>query len=275
MGSYAPARAVFNQRKREKVLEDHAAGFSKAMGRRDPSVTEEQREEASRRLLLTPTTATEYQLKSVLAGSFVFRFSLGARGETARGVTRSALAVRRFTAMFSELGGPIYVLCSYFTASKRTEGIVHNIGALGHVNAWLCPAGAMSDAFVATFHSPGMEETRAPLMLFHVFDPTDDELRAGSLTTALFQAANQPYDYRPWYCVPLWQSARDSLFQQINPAYDHKKQWEALLQCGVSNNAAKTHLGRRAAAQKGKEAGVSRNDIKKQGIWNRRLARDA
>jgi len=26
VGSYAPAGAVFNQRKREKVLEDHAAG---------------------------------------------------------------------------------------------------------------------------------------------------------------------------------------------------------------------------------------------------------
>ena len=44
------------------------------VGRRDPSVTEEQRKKASRRLLLTPTTAAEYQLKSVLAGLFVFTF---------------------------------------------------------------------------------------------------------------------------------------------------------------------------------------------------------
>jgi len=275
VGSYAPARAVFNQRKREKVLEDHAAGSSKAVGRRDPSVTEEQREEASRRLLLTPTTAAEYQLKSVLAGLFVFTFSLDARGGTARGVTWSDLAVRRFTAMFSELGGPIYVLCTYITASKTTEGIVHNIGALGHVNAWLCPVGAMADALVATFHSPGMDETRPLVTLSPVFDPTDAELRAGGVTPALYRAADQPYGYRPWYRVPLWPSARGSLFQQINPAYHHKKQREVLLQCGVSNNAAKTHLGRRAAAQKGKEAGVSENDIKKQGIWNPGLARGA
>jgi len=135
VGSYAPARADFNQRKRGKVLGNHAAGSSKAVGRRDPSVTEEQREEASRSLLLTPKTAAECQLKSVLTGLFVFTFSLDARGGTARGVIWSDLAVRRFTAMFSELGGPIYVLRTYITVSKTKEGIVHNIGVLGHVRA--------------------------------------------------------------------------------------------------------------------------------------------
>ena len=34
-------------------------------------------------------------------------------------------------------------------------------------------------------------------------------------------------------------------------------------------------MGRRAAAQKGKEAGVSENDIKKQGTWTPGLARSA
>jgi len=185
VGSYAPARAVFNQCKREKVLDDHAAGSSKAVGRRDPSVTEEKREEASRRLLLTPTTAAEYQLKSVLAGLFVFTFSLEARGGTARGVTWSDLAVGRFTATLSDLGGPIYVLYTHNTASKTTEDIVHNIGALGRVNAWLCPVGAMADALDATFHSPGMDETRPPVTLSPVFDTTDDELRVGGVTPAL------------------------------------------------------------------------------------------
>ena len=173
VGSYAPARAVFDQRTREKVLEDHAAGSSKAVGPRDPSVSEEQWEEASRRLRLTPTTAVEYQLKSVLASLFMCAFSLDARGGTARGVTWSDLAVRRLTAMFSGLGGPIFVLCKYITASKTMEGIVHIIGALGHVNAWLCPVGAMADALVANFESPGMDETRPPVTLSPVFDPTD------------------------------------------------------------------------------------------------------
>jgi len=133
VGSYAPARAVFNQRKRGKVLGNHAAGPSKAVGRWDPSVTEEQREEALRSLLLTQKTAAECQLKSVLTGLFVFTFSLDARGGTAWGVIWSDLAVRRFTVMFSELGGPIYVLRTYITVSKTKEGIVHNIGVLGHV----------------------------------------------------------------------------------------------------------------------------------------------
>jgi len=177
--------------------------------------------------------------------------------------------------MFSELGGPIYILYTYITASKTTEGIVHNIGALGLVNAWLCAVGAMADALVATFHSPGMDEARPPVTLSPVFNPTDAELRAGGVTPALYRAADQPYCYRLWYRVPLWPSARGSLFQQINPAYHHKKQRGVLLQCGVSNNAAKTHLGRRAAAQKGKETGVPENDIKKQGIWNPGLARGA
>jgi len=43
----------------------------------------------------------------------------------------------------------------------------------------------------------------------------------------------------------------------------------------VSRTAAKTHLGRQAAAQKGKEAGVSESDIKKHGIWNQGVARGA
>ena len=245
------------------------------MGRRDPSVTEEQREEASRRLLLTPTTAAEYQLKSVLAGLFVFTFSLEARGGTARGVTWSDLAVGRFTATLSELGGPIYVLCTYNTALKTTDDIVHNIGALGRVNAWLCPGGAMADALVATFHSPGMDQTRPPVTLSRVFDPTDDELRVGGVTPALYRAADQTCGSPPWYRVPLWPSARGCLFQQIKIAFIQQNQRDVLLQCSVSNNAAKTHLGRRAAAQKGKEAGVSENDIKKQGTWNPGLTRSA
>jgi len=61
----------------------------------------------------------------------------------------------------------------------------------------------------------------------------------------------------------------------MNAAYLQKKQREVFLQCGVSRTAAKTHLGRQAAAQKGKEAGVSENDIKKQGIWNQGVARGA
>ena len=43
----------------------------------------------------------------------------------------------------------------------------------------------------------------------------------------------------------------------------------------MSRTAAKTHLGRQAAAQKGKEAGVSESDIKKHGIWNQGVARGA
>jgi len=229
-GSYAPARAVFNQHKRERVLEDHAAGFPKAVRRRDPSVTEEQREEVSRRLLLTPTSPAAYQLKSVLAGLFAFTFSLHARGGTARGVAWSYLAVRQFPAMFSEVGGPIDVLCTYITASKTSEGIVHNIGALGHANAWLCPVGAMADAMVATFHAPGMDESRPPQAFQPSFQPTDAELRASGVDPTRYWAADQPYGFRAWYRVPLWPSARGHIFAQINAAYHQKKQREVLLQ---------------------------------------------
>jgi len=213
-GIYAPYRAVYNQRKREKVLEDHAAGFSKAVRRRDPSVTEEQREEVSRRLLLTSTSSAAYQLKSVLADLFIFTFSLDARGGTARGVAWSDLAVRQLPAMFSEVVGPIDVLFTYITASKTSKGIVHNIGALGHVNVWLCPVGAMADAMVATFHAPEMDESRPPQAFHPSFKPTDAELRASGVGPTRYWAADQPYGFRAWYRVPLWPSARGNAVAQ-------------------------------------------------------------
>lgn len=93
-GSYGPAVSVVKQRKREKVLEDQAAGASKALGRRDPSMSDEQREDAVRRLLLFPTSATQHRLRALLAALFVLPFSLEARGTTARGIVCSDMVVR-------------------------------------------------------------------------------------------------------------------------------------------------------------------------------------
>lgn len=68
------------------------------------------------------------------------------------------MSLRKFNAMF---GAGVDVLCTYITATKTMEGTVRCVGSLPHVDASLCPFGALSDALVASFHGPG-QDTSAP-----------------------------------------------------------------------------------------------------------------
>ncbi|KAK1857401.1 hypothetical protein I4F81_000020 [Pyropia yezoensis] len=102
--SYELAVSVCKKRKREKVLEDHAAGASKTLGRRSPSLSDDQRKAAVRWLLLLPTSAMKHRLRALLASLFVLSFSLEARGATAHGIVWSDMVVRQLPAMFSAHG---------------------------------------------------------------------------------------------------------------------------------------------------------------------------
>lgn len=274
-GSYAPAVAVVKQRKREKVLQDQAVGASKALGRRNPSVTDAQREEVVRRLLLLPTTATQHRLKALLAALFVLCFSLEARGATARGVVWSDVVVRQFPAMFSANGKALNVLCTYILATKTTEGITHCIGSLPHVNPWLCPVGATADALVAVYHRPGLDSTRPPVSFAPVFSPSEELLVQTGIDPAAFRAAGEEFGARPWYRLAMFPAAQGGAFKEMPYGYHNDHIKATLVASGVPLWAASTHLCRRAAAQKGKEAGASESDNKQQGLWSTSMAKGA
>lgn len=274
-GSYGPAVSVVKQRKREKVLEDQAAGASKALGRRDPSMSDEQREAAVRRLLLLPTSATQYRLKSLLAALFVLSFALEARGATSRGIVWSDLVVRHFPAMFSAAGKALAVLCTYILATKTTEGITHCIGSLPHVNPWLCPVGAMADALIATYHRPGSDTSRPPVSFAPIHNPSEEQMLLCRVDPAAFQAANHRFGLRPWYRMLMFQSALGGIYKEMPYQYHAEHLKATLVASGVPAWAASTHVCRRAAAQKGKEAGASESDNKQQGIWSTSMAKGA
>lgn len=192
-GSFPPAVAVVKQRTREKVMENQAAGLNKALGKRDPAIADAQCREVVKRLLLLPETAGKVQLQSVLAALFVITFALEARGATARGLVWSDLAVRQFEAMFSASGEALDVLCTYITATKTKEGGLFSIGALPHVDPWLCPFGAAADALVALCHGPGQDTSVPPSPLEPVSKPTDEGLRARGVNPEHYREAVNVY----------------------------------------------------------------------------------
>lgn len=214
-GSHGQAVSAVKQRKREKVLEDQAAGASKALGRCDPSMSDEQREAAVRRLLLLPTTATQYRLKSLLAALFVLSFALEARGATSRGIVWSDLVVRHFPAMFSAAGKALAVLCTYILATKTTEDITHCIGSLPHVNPRLCPVGAMADAFTVTYHRPGSDTSHPPVSFATINNPSEAQMLLSRVHPAAFQADKQRLGLRPWYRMLMFQSALGGIYKEM------------------------------------------------------------
>jgi len=135
--SYRRAKAVLDRRKRNGILKESAAGVAKAIGKRNVSVTDQQRALTSKGMLLRQTT--ELQLISYLRLSalWIVQYALEARGETVRGLTWSDIVRRLFDGMFSANGKGLDILSCYISATKTTEGLVRNIGALSHVEPWL------------------------------------------------------------------------------------------------------------------------------------------
>lgn len=274
-GSFPPAVSVVGQRKREAVLQRQATGSNKAIGKRDAVITDAQRRDVVRELLLCPRTAVQFVLKSLISALFVMTFALEARGATARGLVWSDLALRKFEAMFSAGGQPVDVLCTYITATKTTEGNAHCIGCLPHVDPWLCPFGAVADAAVALCHAPGQDPTVPPTDLQPVLRPNDDELQAAGVLPAHYREAGTEYGFRPWYKLLLFPAPRGGPFKEMTYRYHNDSTSKVMMAKGVPDWAAKTHICRRAAAQRGSEAGASESDNKRQGLWSQGMARGA
>ena len=138
-GSYRPAKAILDRRKRDGILQQSAAGVAKAIGKRNVSVTDQQRALTSKGMLLGQTTELQLNAYLRLNALWILQNALEARGETVRGPTWSDIARRLFDGIFSANGKDLDVLCCYISATQTTEGLVRNFGALPHVEPWLCP----------------------------------------------------------------------------------------------------------------------------------------
>jgi len=267
-GSYRPAKAILDRRKRDGILQESAAGVAKAIGKRNVSVTDQQRALTSKGMLLRQTTELQLNAYLRLNALWILQYALEARGETVRGLTWSDIARRLFDGMFSANGKGLDVLCCYISATKTTEGLVRNIGALPHVDPWLCPFGAVADALVAMFHPPGGDSSKPVFDFAPVFKPDDAALAAAGVQSRHFREAGNTYGFRRWYRVLVVPSATGGPLKAMSYEYHNSHLKAVMMAAGIPDWAAKTHLGRKAAAQKAKERGVSDGDNRDHGRWN-------
>ncbi|KAK1864975.1 hypothetical protein I4F81_007511 [Pyropia yezoensis] len=84
VGSCEPAKLVVTQSKRQRVLEDNAAGVAKATGQRDPSLPNSQRRTLEERMVLKATTETDVYKSMMLGSLFSMSLFLKARGAKTR-----------------------------------------------------------------------------------------------------------------------------------------------------------------------------------------------
>lgn len=180
-GSYRRTKAILDLRKRDGILKESAAGVAKAVGKRNVSVTDQQRALASKAMLLRQTTELRLSTHLRLNALWILQYALEARGETVRGLTWSDVARRVFDGFFSANGKGLDGLCCYIAATKTTEGLVRNVGALPHVDPWLRPFGALADALVAMFHPPGGDSSEPVFEFSPVFRLNDAELAAAGV----------------------------------------------------------------------------------------------
>lgn len=265
-GSFRPAVSVVGQRRREAVLQRQATGSNKAIGQRDAAITDAQRRGVARELLLGARTAGQFLLKSLINALFIMTFALEARGATTRGLVWSDLALRKFEAMLSAGGEALNVLCAYISATKTTEGAAHCIDCLPHVGPWLCPFGAVADAAVALCHAPGQDPTVPPVDLLPILRPNDEEPQAAGVRPDNYREAGMAFGFRLWYRLLMFLSPRGGLFKEMMYMYHNDNMSKVMMAMGVPDWAAKTHICRRAAAQRGTEAGASESHNKRQGL---------
>ena len=265
---FHPAVAVVGRRKRDRTLHENAAGVAKAKGKRDTSVTDEQRRAVSISLLLQAKTALEYNKDARLNALWLMQYALGSRRATARELTWTDLRFRAFAGMFADAQREVPLLCTYFEATKTYEGFVHCIGALPHVDPWVCPAGAMADALVEFCHRPGGDATTPPVDFAPAFTRNDGELVASGVKPIHFREAGTAVGFRSWYRMLAFPSPRGGLLKPMTYQYHSTSLRLRLMAAGVPDWAAKTQLGRRAAAQAGKERGASEADNKDHLMWS-------
>jgi len=154
---------------------------AKAIGKRNVSVTDQQRALTSEGMLLRQTTQLQLNAHLRLNALWILQYALEARGETVRGLARSDVARRHFDGMFYANGKGQDVLCCYISATKTSEGQVRNIWALPHLDPWLRPFGALAVALVAMFHPPGGDSSEPVFDFAPVFKPNDVELAAAGV----------------------------------------------------------------------------------------------
>jgi len=166
------------------------------MGKRNHTVSHAQRRGVGLSFLVTPTTCGAYTKNINLNTVWVMQYAQEARGGTARALAFSDMSARTFVGMFNDDSNPVRVLCTYITATKTAEGITRYIGALPHVDPWLCPVGVVADALVDWCHPPRGTPTIPPIDFTSSFQPDDEELTAAGVTPALFREAEKSLFFR-------------------------------------------------------------------------------
>lgn len=208
-----------SRRKPDRLLEKTPAGSSKALGKRKQVVADDQLRGVSKTLRLKPRTAQEFQKLSRLNAAYTLPFALEARGGTASDLAWSDVAVNTFPGMFSAGGKDLEVLCVYMSATKMTEGAVRCIGALPHVDPWLCPVGAPSDALFAMWHRPGGVTSAPPGSFIPVFRPDDDELFAAGVRPIYIREAGTSSGWREWYRWRLFPAPNGGILMAMTYRY--------------------------------------------------------
>ena len=267
-GSFHPAVSVKRRRQRDQRLQDTAAGEAKALGKRNHALGDTQRRGVCLSLLLEPTTAEQYGRNVNLNTVWVMQFALESRGATARELAWSDMSVRTFAGMFHDDGNPARLLCTYITATKTTEGITRCIGALPHVDPWVCPVGAIADALVEWCHRPGGTPSAPPVDFTPVFKPDDAELTAAGVTPDLFREAGNNLFFRRWYRILASTGPRGGRLKPMTYRHHSDRVRLLLMAMGVPDWMAKTHVLRAAAASMAKMRGVNELDNKDHGIWS-------
>jgi len=267
-GSFHPAVSVKRRRQRDQRLQETAAGEAKALGKRNHTLADAQRRGVCLALLLEPTSSEQYGKNVNLNTVWVMQFALESRGATARELAWSDMAVRTFPGMFNDDGHAVQVLCTYITATKTAEGITRCIGALPHVDPWLCPVGAVADALVEWCHRPGGTPSEPPTDFTPVFRPNDEELAAAGVTPALFREAGNNLFLRVWYRILAATSPRGGRLKPMTYRHHSDRVRLLLMAMGVPDWMAKTHVLRAAAASMAKLRGVNELDNKDHGNWS-------
>lgn len=194
VGTYSASNLSVSETQRTRTLETTESGVAKATGLRDPTLTDKDPRALIKPLLLSPTNSKQMHKALWLAGLFVLSFSLEARGETTRGLDWSDHAVRRFPAMFGTGGDSVDMLCTYVSETKTGEGVTYRLGSIAHVDAWLCPLGAVADALVTNYHRDGQDLLTPPVSFAPSFSPTDAEIRATGVEPKYFWASASDLD---------------------------------------------------------------------------------
>jgi len=196
-GCFHPAVVVVGRRKRDRMLQENAAGVAKALRKWDATVSNERGRVLNKALLLEPTTALNFRKESMLSTVFTMQFALELRGATTRDVAWRDFALHQLTGTFAAAGREEpKVLCTQISAPEMTEGVVRCIGALPHVDPWVCPVGAIADALFFWFPRPRADASTPTVVFAPVFMPNDEALIAAGVKSAHFREAGTDVGFR-------------------------------------------------------------------------------